>query len=259
MDTLRFDRDRDTLRLSLTSAALRKGGVQVEVRRAEDHEDISAVFINDSLGVAFPGNLVNPFEQDSGKTMFRGGAYYLMTVALADSNYFGFARSFSDPITGRGFLNYLKGGLGVFGSIETAQYMLRMVGTMDDPKEGVYRITGRVGTTDLNLTLEAYLDELYTSEFSAFAKGAWFNGSVDVSGDGEFGFQPGLTQNSPDAFQYTFNVVRTTNPTFRRYVLRGVRSSNSTPFTVQVIQSNQGGTTLLNVNVTGVQISGPGR
>lgn len=232
--------------------------MQIEIRRAENHDQVSMIFLNDSLGVAFPGTLVNPFEGDSGEITFRAGAYYLMTVAIADSNYFDFARTFSDPITGRGFLNYLKGGLGVFGSIETAWYILRTVGTVDDPKEGVYQITGRVGNTNLDATLEAYVDGLEERRFAGFMKGAWVNGAIDVSGNGWYGFIPGVTADDPNAFQFEFIVVRTTPPTFRRYLLRGIRTNDRTPFSVNLIGTRQDGSTALNTTLTAVQIAGPG-
>lgn len=257
MDTVRFNRDRDTMRIAIEPRAGR--GMQVEVRRAEDHNHVALIFINDSLGAAFPGNLVNPFENDVGETIFRAGAYYLMTVAIADSNYYHYASTYSDPVTGRGFLNHLKGGLGVFGSIETTPYLLRVNASVNDPKEGVYRVTGRVGNTNLDLSLEAYLDDVAGFEFSAFAKGAWVNGQVDVSGDGSFGYVPGVTANDPNAFQFAFVVIRTTNPTFRRYLLRGVRTTDRSPFSVDVIGSGQNGQTVLRATLSGVQVSGPGQ
>lgn len=254
MDTVRFDRDRDTLRVTMKTRQGR--GMQIEIRRAENHDQVSVIFINDSLGVAFPGNLVNPFE-DNGETTFRAGAYYLMTVALADSNYFDYARTFSDPITGRGFLNHLKGGLGVFGSVETASYILRTVGTVNDPREGVYRITGQVGNANLDATLEAYVDDLHNQAFSGFMTGAWVNGAINTSGDGIWGFSSGGESN-PDAFFFSFTVRRATPPTFRRYALRGVRPTDGSPFSINLIATNQGGQLVLNTTVTGVQVSGPG-
>jgi hypothetical protein len=255
MDTLRFDRDRDTLRLSLDAPRAR--GMQVDIRRAEEHDRVSVIFVNDSLGVALPGTLINPFESDAGEASFRAGAYYLLTVAVADSNYFDFARTFSDPITGRGFLNHLKGGLGVFGSVETASYILRTVGTVDDPKEGTYRITGRVGDSTLDATLEAYLDPLYADLFSGFMKGTWVSGSLDVSGDGSWSLVKGNTRD-PNAFAFGFTVMRTTTPRFRRYVMTGVRTEDGTPFSIELVGTDQGGNVRVHATLTGVQITGPG-
>ncbi|MSR07476.1 MAG: hypothetical protein EXR93_10485 [Gemmatimonadetes bacterium] len=261
-DTVRFNRDSDTMRVAIDPLVGR--GMQIEVRRAEDHDHIALIFINDSLGAAFPGNLVNPFGNDVGETTFRAGAYYVMTVAMADSNYYHYASTFSDPVTGRGFLNHLKGGLGVFGSIETTQYVIRVSSTVNDPKEGVYRLTGLLGGVNLDLSLESYLDDLSGNGFSAFARGTWTNGAtptlpvqVNVSGDGTFGFTPGVTANDPNAFVFMFDVIRTTNPTFRHYVLRGIRSTDGSPFSVDVTGTTQNGQSAVRGTALGVQVSGP--
>ncbi len=256
MDTLRFDRERDTLRVSLPAGS--GPGMQVEIRRAEEHDHIAVLLLNDSLGVRLPGNLINPFENDSGETTFRAGAYYVLTVALADANYFDYARSFADPITGRGFLNRLTGGLGVFGSVESANYMLRVGGSVNDAREGVYRFTGRAGNVNLDATLEAYLDDYTGNEFSGFVNGAWVNGAVDVSGDGSFGFSPGLSPDNPNAFQFAFVVTRPTPPTFRRFLLRGVRTPDGSPFPVDLIGTSGNGQTVVRATLSGIQVSGPG-
>jgi hypothetical protein len=46
---------------------------------------------------------------------------------VTDTNYYDFVRSRSDPFTGRGFLNHLEGGIGVFGSVEAHTYYLRVI------------------------------------------------------------------------------------------------------------------------------------
>src|SRR6185436_10377173 len=101
--------------------------VQVEGRLAEDLDNLLFYGFADSLHLAVPGNVINPFEND-GSFVFHPGRYYVFTVALGDSNYFDYVRSLSDPITGRGYLNYLRGGVGVFGSVDVDKYMLRISG-----------------------------------------------------------------------------------------------------------------------------------
>ena len=64
------------------------------------------------------------FRDDSGLLIQAGAFTAVLTV---DSNYFDFVRSGSDPITGRGFLNHLEGGIGVFGSVAPYRYTLRVV------------------------------------------------------------------------------------------------------------------------------------
>jgi hypothetical protein len=124
-DTLQMDRLRDTLHIAVDPVLAR--ALQVEVRRLDDPDEIAVFLFTDTLGVALPGNLYNPFEGDSGKPVFEVGVTYTLTVAVTDSNYFDFVRSFSDPIRGRGFLNRLDGGIGVFGSVAAYRYGLRVV------------------------------------------------------------------------------------------------------------------------------------
>ena len=257
LDTLPIYRERDTLRIRMSAGT--GPGLQIEVRRAEVHSDLSMYVFTDSLGLAMPGTLVNPFKND-GIPAFGPGRYYLLTIALADTNYFDFIRSLSDPVTGRGFLNHISGGIGVFGSVDLDQYLLRVVGDQHDPREGTYRITGRAGTANLDFTLDVYLTDppqLDHEKFSALVAGGVQDGPVAVSGDGAFGLIPGTSTFSPDAIAFSFPAIRQTPPRFRLYSLRGLRSSNGSPFSMELAISNQNGTTLARTTVTAVQTKGP--
>ncbi len=122
---LELDRERDTIRIAVDPIFAR--AMQVEVRQADDPDEIAVYLFTDSLGVALPGDLYNPFEGDSGRPVFEQWVVYRLTVAVTDSNYYDFVRSRSDPFTGRGFLNRLEGGIGVFGSVAAYTYFLRVV------------------------------------------------------------------------------------------------------------------------------------
>jgi hypothetical protein len=122
---LELDRERDTIRIGVDPILAR--AMQVEVRQREDPDEIAVYLFTDTLGVALPGDLYNPFEGDSGRPVFDVGVEYTLTVAVTDSNYYDFVRSRSDPFTGRGFLNRLEGGIGVFGSVAAYTYYLRVV------------------------------------------------------------------------------------------------------------------------------------
>jgi hypothetical protein len=122
---LELDRERDTIRIRVDAILAR--AMQVEVRRFDDPDEIAVYLFTDSLGVALPGDLINPFEGDDGEPVFEVGREYFLTVAVTDTNYYDFVRSRSDPFTGRGFLNHLEGGIGVFGSVEAYTYYLRVV------------------------------------------------------------------------------------------------------------------------------------
>jgi hypothetical protein len=122
---LELDRQRDTIRIAIDAVLAR--AMQVEARWRDDPDEIALYLFTDTLGIALPGNLFNPFEGDSGRPVFEVGQEYSLTVAVTDTNYYDFVRSRSDPFTGRGFLNHLEGGIGVFGSVEARTYYLRVV------------------------------------------------------------------------------------------------------------------------------------
>jgi hypothetical protein len=124
---LELDRQRDTIRIAVDPILAR--AMQVEVRWRDDPDEIMVYLFTDTLGVALPGDLVNPFENEDfgGRPVFEVGREYSLTVAVTDSNYYDFVRSRSDPFTGRGFLNHLEGGIGVFGSVAAYTYYIRVV------------------------------------------------------------------------------------------------------------------------------------
>ena len=122
---LELDRQRDTIRVGIDAILAR--AMQLEVRWRDDPDEVAVFLVSDSLGLALPGDLFNPFEGDSGKPVFEVGVEYSLTVAVTDTNYYDFVRSRSDPFTGRGFLNHLEGGIGVFGSVAAYTYYLRVV------------------------------------------------------------------------------------------------------------------------------------
>ena len=122
---LTLDRQRDTIRIGVDAILAR--AMQLEVRWRDDPDEVAVFLVSDSLGLALPGDLFNPFEGDAGKPVFEVGVEYSLTVAVTDTNYYDFVRSRSDPFTGRGFLNHLEGGIGVFGSVAPYTYYLRVV------------------------------------------------------------------------------------------------------------------------------------
>lgn len=245
-----LNRALDTLVIGLTPIS--GTALQIEVRNAADREDLSFFGFTDTMSIRLPGNLVNPFEGDDGESIFRAGRYYTLSVALTDSNYYDFLRSHSDPFTGRGFINRLTGGLGVFGSVETQTYRLGVVAPVDDPFEGVYRLTGTVDTVSVDVTLELYLDDLEPALFSAFVRGAWREGPIDLSADGVV---------DPDRsgemfFHFLVPGVDSLSPA--SYGFGGVRSVGGASFPVTVQWSNRDTPAIVTDTLTARQISGPG-
>ena len=174
-----FNRDRDTLRVHVEPVAGRL--LQLDIHRRgdfnqsveEDHDQGTKILV-DTMSVSLPGDLLDVFRQGEGDDVFRAGSNYVVSVAVTDSNYFDFARSRSNQYTGRGFLNRLSGGIGVFGSLAATSTMLKVVGEFDDPRDGVYRLQGEIQGVNVDVTLTAYAVRTEDStEFSAFLDGDW--------------------------------------------------------------------------------------
>ncbi|KPJ92321.1 MAG: hypothetical protein AMS18_07645, partial [Gemmatimonas sp. SG8_17] len=191
--TTTFNRDRDTVRVRVDGEAARM--LQVEVRRDGDLTDFGTKIYADTTAVTIPGNVINSFVIGDEDDVFRAGRGYVFTVALTDSNYFDFARSENNEYTGRGFINRLSGGIGIFGSLVSTTTRLRAVGEMNDPREGLYRLQGVfdeemfVGEEPVSVDLmwELYIARTSdTTEFSAFVEGRWMWGEIESSADGLF-------------------------------------------------------------------------
>ncbi len=181
-----FNRDRDTLRITIDAEAGRL--LQFEVRRDGDLTDFGTKIYVDTTSFALPANVINTFVIGDEDDVFRAGRDYVLSVALTDTNYFDFSRSRINSFTGRGFINRLSGGIGVFGSLVSLSTPGRAFGDQEDPREGRYTLVGTYGDrTSVELTMDIYLGSLAdTAEFSAFATGQGFFGDVDKSIDGAF-------------------------------------------------------------------------
>lgn len=244
-----LNRELDTLEIGVAPTNGR--ALQVEVRQGEDPHRLAMFSLTDSMGIRFPGNLVNPLEGDSGESVFRAGRYYTLGVALTDTNYYDFVRSFTNPLTGRGFINHLTGGIGVFGSLETAAYRLRVVAPLNDPRDGVYRLTGTVGGDSVNVSLELYVDEVQRYLFSAFVRGMWWNGPIDLSADGFLPPGPGGEMD----FHFSIPSGDTLAPTLHDFT--GLRPAAGTAFPVIVTTYSPNQRAALVDTLTALQISGP--
>ena len=218
-----FNRDRDTLRVRVQAYAGRL--LQFEVRRNGDLTDFGTKIYADTTAFALPANVVNTFVLGDEDDVFRAGRSYVVTLALTDSNYFDFARSENNRFTGRGFINRLEGGIGVFGSLVASSTMMRAVGDVDDPREGVYRMQGVfTDAVNVDLTWELYLARPTDStEFSAFVEGRWLYRDIQTSADGWF-----------VGNEFTAVITDTVGMFVRSDTLRGVRRAGA-PWEVVVL------------------------
>ena len=158
-DTLtqvQFDRDNDTLRVR---AYAREGRLlQLEVRRDGDLTDLGTKILVDTSAITVPGDLINTFVLGDEDDVFRPGRDYIITVAMTDTSYFDFARSGNNEFTGRGFINRLTGGIGVFGSLASTSMRLRSFGDQTEEREGRYRVFGTLqDTIVVDMEMDVYL------------------------------------------------------------------------------------------------------
>ncbi len=185
---LEFNRDVDTLEAEIEPLFGR--ALQIEVRRrrllaSSRRLRVVSLFV-DSTAVTIPGDLVDLFRPGTGDDVFRAGRFYDLSVAFTDENYFDFVRSFNGDLSGRGFINNLDGGLGVFGSLVAESNPLRVIAERDDPREGTYRMQGTVSGVPVDVEWDLYLARSIpdSTDFSAFVTGSWVGGPIDVSVDG---------------------------------------------------------------------------
>ncbi len=173
--------------------------IQLEVSRIDSAGNNVPTFwfAVDSNTMTLPGNMLDfmsALTQDSDTLpddlppVFAAGRYYTVTVAQPDHNYFDFIRSGNLPLSGRGFINHLQGGMGVFGSMVTEENEVRVVGVLDDDREGTYNLSGTLLGTAVDIALELYVGEAFadSTDLSAFVTGQWLHGAIDGSADGAF-------------------------------------------------------------------------
>jgi hypothetical protein len=220
-DTLTMDRTRDSV---VVNAALdRARALEVEAVRTSAGESPVLNDATDTTAVIVPGDLVRP--GDSARSVFRAGAYYRLTVAAMDTNYFDFVRTATNPLTGSGFINHLDGAIGVFGSLAPATWVLRVVAPQPDAREGTYHVTGTVAGGAVDVTWEVYGDPIDTTSFRAFVDGVWAGAALHTDANGTFGgasFQGVL---------FGSVVADTAHPA---WVLTGTRAAPGTPFPLVV-------------------------
>jgi hypothetical protein len=237
---LAIDRTRDSLFFTVGLVDAR--ALQIEAVRTTAGEDPTLSFTTDTTSVSVAGNLVD--LSGSGRSIFRAGAYYEVTAAAMDTNYFDFVRSFTNPLTGRGFINHLSGAVGVFGSVAPLTYELRVTAPRSDPREGVYHLTGHVSGMPVDVTWDVYGDPIATS-FRAFVDGQWTAGPVHTSANGSY---VGTTFSGT---MFGATDTDTPNPTF---FLAGTRPAQGTPFPVLVTPAS--GPPIVDT-LTALQVSGP--
>lgn len=251
-DTLEFNRDRDTLGIAVDGSFFR--ALHIEVRRVAvrvglqvSNFDRTLLAFADTSAIRLPGTIRDLYDKGVGDPTFLGGRYYVIATGVADTNYFDFARSRNDDITGRGFVNRLTGGIGVFGSLIAVTQPVRVTADQDDPREGRYHLEGLIDTVHVDLTLDVYLARATDStDASGFVDGAWmqyFEGNPPVLPGWQARSLSQLAVDghvAGDTLEFAIPTRRILPPPggteLFNVLVRGVRTPGQ-PFTVQLIDS----------------------
>ena len=151
-----FNRDRQTINLPINDVSL----ARAYWIRIEAPVQPYQLFTLDQ-DVAIAGDVRNIFTEDLLR-VFYPGFEQLLTVAAVDTNTYDYYRSGNDPFSGRGLINHLSGGLGVFGSVVIVERRVLDV-TQDstgDSLEGRYTLRRGVpgvpaDATEMTLFIEA--------------------------------------------------------------------------------------------------------
>jgi hypothetical protein len=196
---LEFNRDADTLLATVDPIGGRALIVEIRDRIFAETPDFkaeaSSQFWVNGTALTVPGDFfdLEHFDDDEDDEplldLFNAGRWLAATLAYADQNFYDQLRSFNSPLTGRGFINNLDGGYGYFGSMTAARNNLRVIGNVDDPREGTYHMTGTVEGVAVSVDWELYLNSgTDDSEppFSSFVVGDWVFGPYDAYVVGTF-------------------------------------------------------------------------
>ena len=134
-----FNRDRDTLTLTLPPARFAK-------RYAVHFQTPFGPFelFTEQLTYRVRGDLRNTAAKRR-PPVFVPGFQQEVGLAAVDTNYFDFFRTSNDSVTGRGLVEHVSGGSGVFGAYAPLdRTTLTVVADMDEPIEARYvDATGR--------------------------------------------------------------------------------------------------------------------
>lgn len=134
IESVPFNRDRDSLFIFWQEVP---GAARYTVR-VESPRGPVLNFV-DSLEYLVSGTLRDASESPFPR-VFIPGFQQSVSVSAADTNYYDYYRSRNDPYSGRGLVNHLQGGVGVFGSIAVVQDRVLLVSAdSTEAIEGLYR------------------------------------------------------------------------------------------------------------------------
>jgi hypothetical protein len=153
-DSMGFDRSADALEVTWPSSP----GASSYFVRVETPFGPRAFFTSDTT-VRLPGDLRN-VDLDALPHVFIPGFPQAVTVSAVDSNYYDWFRTHADPLSGRGLVDRVEGGLGVFGAIVRLRlYDLDVTAPQPEPIAGTFDLVGPPEETATQRYLQLHLYE----------------------------------------------------------------------------------------------------
>lgn len=148
-----FDRVQDTVILEWPATA---GARSYFVRVETPFGPLS--FFTDSTRVRLTGGLRN-VDLNALPHVFFPGFPQAVTVSAVDSNYYDWYRTRNDVFSGRGLINRVTGGIGVFGSLVRLRFEeFEVVAPQLEPEAGVFHVSPEQHASTLIPTLELYVE-----------------------------------------------------------------------------------------------------
>jgi hypothetical protein len=114
----------------------------------------------DTTHLRLTGDLRNLFAGNL-EHVFIPGFRQDIVIAAVDSNFYDYYRTNNDPFTGRGIINRVSGGIGLFGAFVTLNSgTLSVIADRTEPVEGRYRYfaAGSSGPTPITVDMTLYLE-----------------------------------------------------------------------------------------------------
>jgi hypothetical protein len=115
-------------------------------------------FFTDSTRVRLTGALRNLDLQALPRVFFPGFPQ-AVTVSAVDANYYDWYRTNNDPFSGRGVINRVTGGFGVFGSLVRLRFEdFDVTAPQVEPEVGMFHIVPEQGTLTRVPSFELYME-----------------------------------------------------------------------------------------------------
>ena len=150
---IRFNRDRDTMRLSWPAA----NGAKRYAVWISAVSNLFRIFV-DGTSTQIDSRELRDISSDLYRPFVPGARQEILVTAL-DTNFSDWYQSETSPFTGTGLLSHVDGGTGVFGaSVRVRHVMVRTVASQNEPIEGLFQRTD-TQSVDAPQWIDLYVSE----------------------------------------------------------------------------------------------------